>query len=684
MSGVKVALIGCGAAAQRYYVPALRKHAQHISRLFLIDRVMGLATNVAQQIGYGEATTELTDVIDQVDGAVIVLPNHLHYQVARQLIDAGKHVLCEKPLTESADEADDLVQRASRQGVSLCVNNTRRMYPSFHKIRELIQGGALGSLKSIRYVEGSEFGWNSETGFSVNPAISSRGVMNDVGPHIIDTICWWVGAKPDVIEYRDDSLGGPESLAKALLQWNGCRIDVLINRLVELESGFQIEGAKARIVGGQYDWKTVRVQMPSGSDRRYSLKCSERTYPEFVVPILHNFIQVIQGTAKPLISGRAVVDSIHVIDECYRRRVRFDMPWNGHRISIGAAPVQTLITGATGFIGGRVTELWHLSGDRTPIPAIRQWGTAARIGRLPVDIRRVDLMDPASITQALDGVSEIVHCAKGNPDVTVQGTRNLLEAAAQRGIRRFVHLSTAEVYGNVSGTVDESAPLQYTGDDYNRMKVDAEKVCWEFIEKGLPVVILRPSIVYGPFSRNWSTRFAKLLIDNKWGIYEKYGKGKCNLIYIDDLVRAVALALEKEEAAGNAFNVVHPEIVTWNDYFVRFNGKLGLPPLRTIQPAKAMSKSAVIEPVRFAGRIVRDHFMEPVKAIADRVEIVKSLLKYTESAVKSTPSPAEFQLFNRDMKLAHSKLQNVLHYSPACSLDQGLSLTAEWVRQNGL
>ena len=63
------------------------------------------------------------------------------------------------------------------------------------KIRELIQNGALGRLESIRYVEGNEFGWNSETGFSVNPAITSRGVLNDVGPHVMDTICWWLGGR---------------------------------------------------------------------------------------------------------------------------------------------------------------------------------------------------------------------------------------------------------------------------------------------------------------------------------------------------------------------------------------------------------------------------------------------------------------------------------------------------------
>lgn len=684
MTGVKIALIGCGAAAQRYYVPAFRQHAAQVSELFLVDRQVTLAHNLAEEIGYGESEADLSAVLDRIDAAVIVLPNHLHYRIARQLIDAGKHVLCEKPLTESGEEAQDLVQRAERQRVALCVNNTRRLYPSFKKIRELIQDGTLGRLISIRYVEGNEFGWNSETGFSVNPAITTRGVLNDIGPHVMDTICWWLGVRPALVDYRDDSFGGPESLARVHLVADGCRIEVFLNRLVELESGFQIEGDKGRIAGGQYDWKKVRVQFATGANQDFALKCPERTYPEFVLPIFHNFLQVAQGLAKPLIPGEAVTDSIHLIDECYRHRARLEMPWDPQPISVGAGAVKTLVTGATGSIGGRVIELLHLSGNRIPIAAIRQWGTAARIGRLPVEIRKLDLMNPESIDQALEDVSEIVHCAKGTPEVTVEGTRHLLAAAERHSIRRIVHMSTAEVYGNVSGTIDESAPLQYTGDEYNRMKVDAEKICWEYIEKGLPIAILRPSIVYGPFSKNWSTRFAKLLIAGKWGIYEKYGQGKCNLIYVDDLVQAITLALQVDRAAGNAFNIVHPEIGTWNDYFIRFNAQLGLPPLKTIHNAQALSKSAVIEPVRALGRVVRDHFMGPVKMIADRVDMVKTLLKYTEAAVKSTPSPGEFQLFNKAVSLTSAKSRKVLNYAPAHSLDQGLALTTAWVRANGL
>ena len=70
------------------------------------------------------------------------------------------------------------------------------MFPSFIEAKKLIDQGYIGRLKSIDYFEGATFGWQSLTGFYVNPSITSKGIMMDLGPHVIDTICWLIGQKP--------------------------------------------------------------------------------------------------------------------------------------------------------------------------------------------------------------------------------------------------------------------------------------------------------------------------------------------------------------------------------------------------------------------------------------------------------------------------------------------------------
>lgn len=122
-------------------------------------------------------------------------------------------------------------------------------------------------------------------------------------------------------------------------------------------------------------------------------------------------------------------------------------------------PVRVLVTGAGGFIGGRVVEALFQTPGLEPVPSLRRWSTAARIGRLPLDPVQCDLLAPDQVRAAVDGVEAVVHCAVGDRAATVQGTRNLLEAALEAGVRRVVHLSTIDVYGRAEGTVTEASPL---------------------------------------------------------------------------------------------------------------------------------------------------------------------------------------------------------------------------------
>ncbi|MDT8273340.1 MAG: Gfo/Idh/MocA family oxidoreductase, partial [Desulfomonilia bacterium] len=188
MNPVKIALIGCGAAALRYYVPAFKKYRKDLGKIYLVDIDTGNAGLIGDALGWGEISREYTDVLQDSDGAIILLPNHLHHSVALDCLNAGVHVLCEKPLAVLPDQARDMVEAAEKNHVSLCVNNTRRMIPNFQAVKDAIQSGELGRLLEIEYTEGSPFGWPSSTGFYVNPKVSSKGILLDLGSHVIDTL----------------------------------------------------------------------------------------------------------------------------------------------------------------------------------------------------------------------------------------------------------------------------------------------------------------------------------------------------------------------------------------------------------------------------------------------------------------------------------------------------------------
>ena len=684
MSSFKLAIIGCGAATKRYYVPALKRHPKIVQNLYLVDKNMDYAQELSAEFGGGEIFDDYREVIGRVHGALIALPNFLHYPVSMNFLNAGVHVLWEKPLAETTNEVIEMNQAAEKNNVALCVNNTRRMFPTFKEIKKIIAKGKIGKLKSIDYVEGNTFAWPSATGFYVDPAVSSKGVLIDIGPHVMDLICWWLDGKPIVSEFNDDSFGGPESVANIKAEYDNCKISIFLNRLSDLECHYEIKGELGTLKGDVFEWNKFEISKNSGEFIEMRVSCSAKNYPEFVVPVIDNFIKVVAGDEKSLISGTDVQDSIEIIEECYENRTRFKLPWYDNiTVASENAGGKTLVTGATGFIGGRIVEVLHLTNDRKVRAGIRQWSSAARLGRFPVDIVKMDLMEKEEVEKALDGITEIVHCAKGPGRVTVQGTRNLLEIALKKGIKRFVHMSTTEIYGDVSGKINEDTPFNYTGNEYNQTKIDAEKACWEYYKKGLPITVIRPSIVYGPFSNNWSVHFAKMFIAGKWGIYEKYGAGKCNLVYIDDLVRAILLALDCENAVGHAFNIGGPEVITWNEYFKKYNEMMGLPPLKTINTTQANFRTAMMEPVRILGRFVRDHFMGPVKKIAETFDFAKRMMKQTENALKTSPSPGELKLFNKNAVFSCNKAKELLRFNPSVSVDEGLNRTIEWLKHQG-
>lgn len=683
MGSINLGIIGCGAVANRYYLPAFKKLAHVLQQVYFIDKNLDQARDLAMKFGSGKIYDDYHTIIDKVDGAIVALPHFLHYPVTMDLLNARVNVLCEKPLAESAKEVKEMIKAAEQNDVALCVNNTMRVLPSVRKVMELIASQQIGQLEAIKFCEGDTFAWPSSTGFYVDPRVSSKGVLLDLGPHVIDLICWWLGEKPKLIDYKDDSFGGPESVTRIKAHACECNIDVLLNRLSDLENRFQIIGKLGTIEGKLFEWDKIKIRLNSGNIINEKIKTKIKNYSEFVIPIVGNFLKVIEGREDPIVSATDVQNSIELIEECYVNRSRFELPWYEESRKSSKTMGKILVTGATGFVGGSIVENLHLTDYRKVRASIRQWSSAARLGRFPVDIVKMDVMEKDEIEKALDGVTKIIHCAKGPKGVTVQGTRNLLEIALKKGIRRFIHLSTTEVYGDVSGEINEDTPFNYTGNKYNESKIDAEKACWEYSKKGLPVTVIRPSIVYGPFSKNWSIHFARMLIGRKWGIYEKYGDGKCNLVYIDDLVRAILLALDNEKAVGQAFNISGPEVITWNEYFIKYNEIMGLPPLQTINATHASLRTAITEPVRMLGVFVRDHFMGPVKKIAETFDLANRIMKLTENALITTPCPDELKLFNKNAVFSWKKSRQLLRFNASVSVTEGLHRTVGWLKHQG-
>ena len=217
-----------------------------------------------------------------------------------------------------------------------------------------------------------------------------------------------------------------------------------------------------------------------------------------------------------------------------------------------------LVTGATGFTGGHLclrlkrkgVDVRALSLPDMKTDALRDAGVEVVLG----DLRKKETLVPAVKDVELVYHIAAVYREEGIPrqtfwDVNVDGTRNLLEAAKQAGVKRFVHCSTVGVQGEIKEPpADEESPYS-PGDYYQESKMDGELLALDFFKReGLPGVVFRPVGIYGP----GDTRFLKLFKYIHSRKFRMFGSGEVlyHLTFIDDLLDGIELVGETPGIEG--------------------------------------------------------------------------------------------------------------------------------------
>lgn len=322
----KIAIIGCGAIAENYYLPALASFPSVLANLILVDREQGRLEKLSAAHKVGREARDHIEVLDEADGAIIALPTGLHAHVALDFLSRGIPVLCEKPLAENVIQARRMVETATRCETTLAVNYLQRLIPHFARAKKLIQTQTYGKLLSMEYVIGEIFNWPTVSGFYFKSDPSTRGVLRDRGAHAVDHICWWLGGKPNLISSQNDSFGGSEAVARVEFEHEGCEGSLTVSWFADVPCRFILHCEQAAIEGDIYDYRRLRI-IEDGHARDVFLDSPIQTKGDVAQAIVGNFINIIERGDAPLVSGKDVLDSIAFTDECYEQAIRFDMPW---------------------------------------------------------------------------------------------------------------------------------------------------------------------------------------------------------------------------------------------------------------------------------------------------------------------------------------------------------------------
>ncbi len=286
-----------------------------------------------------------------------------------------------------------------------------------------------------------------------------------------------------------------------------------------------------------------------------------------------------------------------------------------------------LVTGAGGFIGGRLSHRIALGEDMAVTPLVHNVSGAGtmRLSRLPVDIEQGSVLDAERMDEILADCDAVVNCAHGSRKVTVEGTKTLLAAAERQDVDSYVHMSSAVVHGHdASGTVTEETTLA-PDTEYAEQKAEAEAIVTAW-DGPLEPTTLRPCIVYGPHSP-WVTKPVQQIQEG--AILADGGVGELNQVYVDNLVDVIIQALGESSAAGEVFLVADDQQVTWSQYYRELSSLLDdHPPIKSLSTAEI----AVYRKLRY----LEDSVVPPVR-LCKRLLTSPGTLELTAEELKRTP-----------------------------------------------
>jgi len=309
--------------------------------------------------------------------------------------------------------------------------------------------------------------------------------------------------------------------------------------------------------------------------------------------------------------------------------------------------MKCMVTGAAGFIGSALVNT--LAEKGYVVKAVTH-SSKPKHRIKNVEYVKGDITDIDSLKPLVKDVEVVFHCAahvkdygpkKPFYDINVGGTKNLVEVCKNGDVKRFIFLSHIRYESNKRYGL------------YSKTKKIAENVLLdEYKNNKLPIVIIRPGNVYGPGSTIWVLRNIESIKKNRITLVN-HGNGIFLHTYIDNLIDALLLAMEKPEAVGKDINVTDGDYtVTYGKYFNDLAELIGEKPI-----TKNLSKTSAM--------------------------IIAKIMIFLNKVLKIKPwvTPTAVNILTNEQKISIEKAKEILGYRPKIDYEQGMKNIQEWLKK---
>ncbi len=320
---LRMAIVGCGAIAQ-WHLDAIDRAEVPIAVTAAVDPVAENARRIADRTGatpHASLAAALTN--RNFDAALIAVPHRLHEPVATAALDAGIHVLLEKPLAPTLDACDRILAAARRAGTVFMVAENAQYWPEVLTVRDLVANGAIGDVvtaSAVTFFPALDEFYSGDRAWRLDRAEAGGGVVIDTGSHWLRPLRVWLGEVDEVVAALDHPYPGMEgeSLCRALLRFQSgivATFDALITAgPIANRPLFTVTGA----VGELTVEGSGRVKLWDGTWKGRTVGSSGGGYLASYEHELHDFAAAVLHGSQPAASAEYALGELRLALAMYR------------------------------------------------------------------------------------------------------------------------------------------------------------------------------------------------------------------------------------------------------------------------------------------------------------------------------------------------------------------------------
>lgn len=604
---LRVGLLGAGYIGEPH-----RRALRGLSGARLVavcDRVAERAAALASPSGAAHYTSlETMLAAERLDVVHVLLPPQEHFAAARRLLEAGLHVLLEKPMCGTPEECAELLRVAERRGCRVGVSHNFLFSPVVERLTDDVRSGRLGPIGEMTVTWNRELPQLRSGPFDVWMLAEPAHILLEIGSHWIAYLLELVG-EPEAFDVTAED---PIELPGGRRFFRRWRIDARRGRTAfALRASFAPGFSEHRVhVRGAFGAATADLEhdlyhrdLPS----RGSVDLER--FRRLVATAASQAAQAARSLVRFALSTLGLVDHRNGFEISIARAVEtfyrgLDRPGSpdprlcprrglrvvelgramAERAGVGASPAPTstlargaaevLVLGGGGFIGRELVRQLLASGASV---RVLSRGSAPPIpvsAHTRLDVVSGNLLEPGDLDRALDGIRVVYHLARSRGPSwddfrreDVLGARRVGEHCLKHGVDRLVYTGTIDSYyaGPGAGSIREDTPLDprlERRNFYARAKAMAEQTLREL---PLPLVVARPGIVIG---RGGSPLHGAVGLWNGLGVVATWGAGREPLpfVLVEDCADALLRMKEAAGIEGSTFLLVGPPLLSAQAY----------------------------------------------------------------------------------------------------------------------